>query len=136
MANVLYPKGKEGFLDGTIDLDTNDIRVALLRSYTYNSAHQFLSDISGAGATIVARLAAGMTSKVVTNGIFDAADATLSAVAAGAACNNCVIYQYNAADSSAKLIAFIDTATNLPVTPNGGDITVAWDNGSNKIFAL
>jgi len=34
------------------------------------------------------------------------------------------------------LIAFIDTATNLPVTPNGGDIIVAWDNGANKIFKL
>lgn len=136
MANALFPKGKEGFLDGTIDLDTNDIRAALLRSYTYDSADQFLSDITGSGATIVARSAAGLGSKTVTNGVFDAADAVWSAVAAGAACNNLVLYQYNASDAAAKLIAFIDTATNLPVTPNGGDITVVWDSGANKIFAL
>jgi hypothetical protein len=34
------------------------------------------------------------------------------------------------------LIAFIDAATNLPVTPNGGNINIAWDTGTNKIFKL
>jgi hypothetical protein len=34
------------------------------------------------------------------------------------------------------LIAFIDNATGLPVTPNGGDITVRWSDGANKIFKL
>lgn len=38
--------------------------------------------------------------------------------------------------TESPLIAFIDTATGLPVTPNGGDITVAWDSGANKIFKL
>ena len=28
------------------------------------------------------------------------------------------------------------TGSNLPITPNGGNITVAFDNGANKIFAL
>lgn len=28
------------------------------------------------------------------------------------------------------------TASGLPVTPNGGNIVVAWDNGANKIFKL
>lgn len=28
------------------------------------------------------------------------------------------------------------TGSGLPVTPNGGDITSAWDNGTNKIFKL
>jgi hypothetical protein len=26
--------------------------------------------------------------------------------------------------------------TGLPVTPNGGDINLVFDNGANKIFAL
>lgn len=40
MANVLYDKGREGFLDGSIDWDTDDIRVVLCRStYTYSAAH-------------------------------------------------------------------------------------------------
>lgn len=28
------------------------------------------------------------------------------------------------------------TASGLPVTPNGGNIVVAWDNGANRIFKL
>jgi hypothetical protein len=35
-----------------------------------------------------------------------------------------------------RLIAYIDTATGLPVTPNGANITAVWDNGANKIFKL
>lgn len=133
MANVLFPKGKESLLDGTIVPSADDIRCALLRSYTYDSTDEFLSDLSG--ATIVDRTSA-LTSKSVTNGIFDAADALFDVVPAGAACANIVVYKHNASDSAAQLLMFIDTATNLPVTPNGGDITVQWDNGSNKIFAL
>ena len=34
------------------------------------------------------------------------------------------------------LIAFFDTATAMPVTGNGGDITIIWDTGANKIFKL
>lgn len=43
-----------------------------------------------------------------------------------------VIYQKN----TDKLIAFIDTGLNLPVTPNGGDITIYWNNGSGEVFQL
>jgi hypothetical protein len=31
---------------------------------------------------------------------------------------------------------YIDAATGLPLTPNGGDVTIQWDNGANKIFKL
>jgi hypothetical protein len=40
------------------------------------------------------------------------------------------------AASSQRLVAWIDTGTNLPVVPNGGDVVVAWSNGASKIFAL
>jgi NAD-dependent SIR2 family protein deacetylase len=28
------------------------------------------------------------------------------------------------------------TGSGLPVTPNGGNINITWDNGANKIFKL
>jgi hypothetical protein len=34
------------------------------------------------------------------------------------------------------LIAYIDSATGLPILPNGGDITVVFSSGASKIFAL
>jgi len=46
-----------------------------------------------------------------------------------------VLYQHTGAES-ALLLLLIDTATGLPCTPNGGDITLSFDNGANKIFKL
>ena len=47
-----------------------------------------------------------------------------------------VIYkEVSAGDQTQNIpLAFIDTATGLPITPNGGDIIVVWDGGANRIF--
>lgn len=135
MANALYDKGREGFLDGSIDWDTNTIKVVLVDTadYIVNLAtHQFLSDVPA-----LARVATSpaLTGKTVAAGVADAADVTLTAVT-GDPCEALVIYQDTGVEGTSRLIAYIDTATGLPVTPNGGDITIAWDNGANKIFKL
>ena len=133
MANALYDKGRQGFLDGSIDWDTDDIRLALLSAgYTPDLAtHDMVDDL---GANIVARSGA-FTGKSATDGVADASDVTISAVS-GAQITRIAIYKYNASDAAARLIALIDTGTGIPVTPNGGDIIVQWDNGANKIFKL
>jgi len=131
MANAVYPLAKASFLSGAIDLTTATIKIALVRGYTYSASHQYLSSV----ATVVGT-AQTLGSKTVTTGIFDAADPTYTAVTAGAACESLVIYKDTGSAATSNLIAYIDTATGLPVTPNGGDITVAFDNGASKIFAL
>jgi ApbE superfamily uncharacterized protein (UPF0280 family) len=40
------------------------------------------------------------------------------------------------AATAQRLIAWYDTGTNLPIVPNGGDINIVHDNGTNKIFVL
>lgn len=135
MANALYDKGREGFLDGSIDWDTDNIKVVLVDTGTYTpnlTTDSFLSDIAG-GARIAT--SANLGSKSVTAGVADAGDVTFTAVS-GASVEAIVIYKDTGSAATSRLIAYIDTATGLPVTPNGGDITVAWDNGSNKIFKL
>jgi hypothetical protein len=135
MANGLYAKGREGFLDGSIDWDTGDIRVILVDTADYSvnlATHETLADVA-AGARVAVSGAFG--TKTVTGGVADAADITFSAVS-GDVCEALVIYQHTGAES-ARLIAYIDTVTSgLPVTPNGGDITVQWDSGASKIFKL
>lgn len=141
MASALFAPGREGFLSGEIEWDGSDISVSLVRGYTFNSAHKFVSDLTGAGGTLVATQLLG--TKTVTNGVADAADSTFPTVAAGAAIPAIVVYQSSAvrstgsvATSAQRLICYIDTATGLPVTPNGQNITVTYDNGSNRIFML
>jgi hypothetical protein len=134
MANALFDPGREGFLDGSIDWDTNDQRVMLVKStYSFVASHKFLTD--GPASNDNGRSAA-LGTKTVTNGVADAADTSLTATSA-VACNALIVYQYNASDGAARLIAYIDTATGLPFTPAASQtVNIAWDNGSNKIFKL
>jgi hypothetical protein len=135
MANALYDYGREGFLDGSIDWDTDNIKVVLVdtATYTVNTAtDQHLDDIP-AGERVAT--SSNLSSKTVTDGVADAADVTFSTVT-GDQAEALVIYQDSGVESTSRLIAYIDTATGLPVTPNGGDITIAWDDGANKIFKL
>lgn len=138
MANALYDKGREGFLDGSINWLTDSIKVMLVDTgaYTVNLAtHQFVSDI--AGAAIIARSAA-LSSKTATAGVANAANVTFSAVT-GASVEALVIYKDSGADGTSRLVAYLDTVQGgggLSVTPNGGDITIQWDTGANKIFKL
>lgn len=135
MASGLYDKGREGFLDGNIDWDTDTIKCVLVDTGTYTvnlATHQFHSDLSG----IVATSAAGLAGKTVTAGVANASALTFTAVT-GASVEAIVIYKDTGVSGTSRLIAYIDTASSgLPVTPNGGDITITWDTGANKIFKL
>ena len=135
MANALYDKGREAFLRGEVSWNGDDIKVVPvdLADYTQDLAlDDHLDDIP-----VAARVATSpnLASKTTTDGVADAADVTFSLVT-GDQSEAIVIYQDTGVESTSKLIAFIDTATGLPVTPNGGDITVQFDNGANKIFKL
>ena len=135
MANALYDKGREAFLTGGINWSGDSIKAVLVDTgaYTVNLAtHQFLSDIP-AGARIAT--SANLSAKTVAAGVADAADSLFTAVS-GASVEAVVLYKDTGTAGTSPLIAYIDTASGLPVTPNGGDITVVWDNGANKIFKL
>lgn len=142
MANALFSPAREGFLAGEIDWDTAAIKVALVRGYTFNAAHKFVSDITTASGILHATSAA-LGTKTVTGGTADAADITFTAVSANATGHALLVFQASAvgggadvASSAQRVIAFLDTGTLLPITPNGGDIIVAWDNNTNRIFTL
>ena len=142
MSSQLFDAGREGFLLGEIDWDGAVIKMALVRGYTFNASHKFVSDVTNAGGTLVATSSA-LTSKTGSAGVADAADVTLSAVATGAAIPAAIYFQSSAvtggsdvATTAQRLICYVDTATGLPVTPNGQSITWAHDNGPNRIFKL
>lgn len=131
MANAVYPKFKEELLKGTSGTSLNGsgttgVYVALVDTgtYTYSSSHQYYSSISSG----VVGTPVELTSKSFTNGLFDAADSTFSAVS-GSSAEALVFYVKNAgANTTWPLVAYIDTgATGLPVTPNGGDISVVYN---------
>ena len=135
MANTLYDKARERFLRGQINWDTDTMKVCLVDKNVYTpnfTTHEYLSDVSGS-----AIIAAGvtLTGKASTSGAADANDVTFTAVS-GEESEALIIYKDTGDNATSPLIALIDSATGLPITPNGGDIIVVWDNGANKIFKL
>ena len=148
MANALYPKFKEALLNqsaGTaainLSSDTN-IKVALVNitgstnAYTYSSSHQYFNSVSTNSAAIVSTNYATLTAKTVTNGVFDADDQTFTTVSGTNVIGALVIFKDTGTASNSPLIAFLDAGAGLPITPNGGSVTVSWDSGANRIFAL
>lgn len=144
MANALYPKYKENLLAGTAsyDLDNNTssdgpyCALTDTGTYTYASADTFYNmstatDVESANQGTDQRI----TSPTVALGLFDGNDLTYTAVS-GSSVEALVIFRNNTgADTTWPLVAFIDTSvTGLPVTPNGGNITVTWN--ASGIFQL
>lgn len=133
MASTLQATGKKAFLDGGVALLTDTIKVALINnSYTYSSAHDFYDDVS---ANVIGTDQT-LGTKDTTGGVFDAADPTWTAVAGGSTVQGFWIYKDTGTPATSTLIFWSDTYTNLPFATNGGDITIQFDSGANKIFAL
>ena len=133
MANALYPKWKQALLEFTAnnDLDGQTVKVALVTAgYTYTSTDQYYSSVSAS----VVGTPQTIGSKTFTDGVFDGADVTFTSVT-GSQVVSLVIYIDTGNAATSPLVAFIDTGvTNLPVTPNGGDILITWN--ASGIFAL
>ncbi len=133
MANALYPKWKEQLLQFTANnnLSAGTVKVALVTAgYTYSAANQFYSSVSAS----VVGTPQTIGSKTFTNGVFDGDNVTFTAVT-GSQVVSLVLYIDTGSAATSPLVAFLDTGvTNLPVTPNGGDITITWN--ASGIFAL
>ena len=138
MANTLYDYCRQRFLEAQINWMTDTIKVILVSTSAYTpqtAVHQYLADIP-----VSARIAGPvtLTAKATTGGAADAADCTFTSVS-GATINAIVIYKDTGTEATSPLIAYIDTATGLPISPNGGDIIVTWDEitgGVNNLISL
>lgn len=133
MANAIYPKYKEALLAGSANtsLTTGTVKVALVDTgtYTYSAAHEFLTSLTGVVGT-----AQTLATKTVTNGVFDADNATFSNVS-GNSIEAFVIYVDTGTAGTSRLVAYLDAGqTGLPVTPNGGNIDLNFN--ASGIFAL
>ncbi len=132
MANALYDTFKEALLNKEHDFSADAIKATLIDSadYTFAASHDDYSTDVGASAKVAVSGALGSLS--ITNGTFDTADFTWSAVSGDP---SEAIIVWNETPTPDKLAVFYDTGmTGMPVTPNGGDINVTV-NGSGW-FAL
>lgn len=132
MADVIYNSFKKKIMDGSIDLDTDTIKVALVTStYTPDQdVHDFFDDItnevSGTGYTAGG---ASLANKTVTadntdnEGVFDADDVswTTATITARAA----IVYKSTGTASTSPLICYIDFGADKVST--AGTFTISWN---------
>jgi len=133
MANSFYAKGIEAFLEGSIAALSDTIKASLVSSASYTpnlTTDQYYNIIPG-GAVIAAGVA--LASKTGSSGTLSAANTVWTSVS-GSQAAYIVLWKDTLTPSTSPLIGLIDTATGLPVTPNGGDITAAWSSG--QVFTL
>ena len=131
MANALYPLAKQEMLKGNLNMSTGTVKVALVDTgtYTYSAAHQYYSSVTGVVGTPQT-----LGTKTFVNGLFDAADVTFTAVT-GNSVEALIIYIDTGTAGTSQLVAYLDTGiTNIPVSPNGGDIGITWN--ASGIFQL
>lgn len=142
MANNMYAAGLEGFASGQIVWGgPSSIKISLLSGYVFNTVHRYVSDVISAGGVIVATSSA-LASMSYTDGALDAADVVFSAVS-GPVVSSYILYQSSAVtggadvpQSAQRLIAYFDSATGLPVAPDGTNIDLNFDDGNFKILSL
>ena len=138
MASALYGKGRQRFLKGEINWETDDIKAILVDAGAYGNIsaainlHEFLTDVPPSS---IFATSTSLTGKTTDLGAADAADIEFSSVT-GPTLEAIIIYQDTGTPATSPLIAWLDSGTGLPITPNGGNIIVTWDNGINKIFRL
>jgi len=133
MANLLYPLFKESLLSGAINLSSDTIKVALIDTgtYTYSAAHEFYSSVSGVVGTPQT-----LANKTIALGVFDADDSTYPSLT-GSTVEAYIIYKDTGVAGTSNLIGYFDSAASgLPLTPDGNNVTLTFDSGASKIFAL
>jgi hypothetical protein len=79
-----YPMLPKSLSDGLLDLDTDTFKLMLLADYTYDAAHQFVSQVKAAGTES-------------TSGVYTAGGPTLASVTFTRTGN---VYKMDAADTS------------------------------------
>lgn len=137
MANQLYRKGKQKFLQGQIAWELDDIKCVLVDTGVYTPDlfnDEYLSDIPYASRVAISPRISGMSA---FNGVADADDVVIPNVT-GSTFEAIVIFKDTANELTSPLIVYIDDTDQitLPVSPTGAPVIIRWSNTANRIFRL
>ncbi len=137
MANAMYTLARKAFADGGVAWLTDDIRCVSIDEdddAVVLATDNFLDDILAGAREFES---GNFASKDSTAGTCDAADlAPAFTGAAGDVFESITIFHETGVESTSTLLVNIDTATGLPLTPDGGNIDITWSGAADKIFTL
>jgi hypothetical protein len=133
MPNAIYNSFKRDIANGSIDLDTDSIKIMLVTSTyvanidTHAKRSDITNEISGSGYTSggVVLIGKSVTMNTTTDkGVFDADDVTISTATITARAG--ILYKSRGGASSAdELIAYLDFGSDVACT--AGNFNIAFD---------
>jgi hypothetical protein len=130
----MYENGVKDIMAGNTDLINDTISVLFIDTDKYTP--DLVNDESQADIPTEAILAEiTLTGKTLDGSTFRADDTTANAVS-GDLLGAAIIIRNDGTESGSPLLAYIDNAPEFPITPDGGDLTLNWDTGSDGIFKL
>lgn len=137
MANFIYQKTKQAFLNGGINLSSKQLKVLLINSSEYipnQNLDEYVSDIPA--SAIIGRSQA-ISSVDTNNGILSADNITIESYS-GSAFDAVVMYESGTLDSNSRLISYIDTSSGLPFLGLNSveSVTIFWSEDSTKILSI
>jgi hypothetical protein len=143
VANSFYNAFLNGILGAhatRVDLDADTIKMALVDNGSADGAPDAAADDfwddQDAGLVGTAYTLAAKTIGTVAAGVFDNTTDPAPAFTAvsGATVESLVFFKDTGTPSTSNLLWWFDTATGLPLTPNGGDVNVTFSaSGIAKI---
>ncbi len=137
MASAVYPNAFVNAFKADLPTDSGDIKVLLFDTAdgAYDNTDNDVADLTAAG--IAGARSAALGSKTFTAAAdvftFDAANSTITACPSGDQCERAIVY-YDPGSGDANCLLLADLALTSAITPNGGDVTLAF-NGSG-IFTV
>jgi len=138
MASEMYPRGLQAFLAGELSwkaASPTDFRVYLLDSTAaFNAAHEDMADITGDKyASGVTGALTSLTNSFTASGVVAdcTANPTISSLAQSGSLvvSAMVLFKYaSGVEANQTILAYYSASsvTGLPLTPNGGDVTIQW----------
>jgi hypothetical protein len=134
---TFYNTAKKFFLDGTIDIDTDNIKALLVTNvYTFNKNQVYLNEITnevtGAGYTTGGVLLTGNTVEVDT--ALDLAKFTANNPAwlgSSFTFKSIILYKSTGTAGTSPLICYIDAGSDN--TASGQTVTIAWNS---KVYSI
>ncbi len=132
MASGMYAAGMAAIMGGNVDLTNSAISVVLVGpGYVPDlEADQTQADISEDDQVAEGTLAG----KTIDGTTFRADPLTFPSVGGSVAVAGVVIIADDGTQSGSTLLAYLDNAPGLPISPDGTDITLNWDTGTAGIF--
>jgi hypothetical protein len=132
VANALFAAYRTSVLTAPVNTSSATIKAMFVDhadDTPVAATDDFINDIASAArvpAIASCPTLGSKTAGTVAAGVFDAADTTFTALT-GDASESLILFEDSGVEGTSDLIAFWDTATGLPLTPNGGDVTVVWN---------